>query len=195
MPADPCSGSGPGLDGVVLPAAAPGGAIGAIDLDDLAAGSTFGEDFFYDKLMGQPGSERNGCPCGCRRRSRHQESAGSRTVSGLAMTSPSDGGGEQRSAGKTDRTAMGPLDQAPIRSRPFPAGRPQQARSTDPTEDSSRKGWVGRMRGQIRTPAWGYLDTHSGLTGEWFPVDSTRAAPARPLPHRSLGAGQDVFGC
>jgi hypothetical protein len=41
--------------------------------------------------------------------------------------------------GKTDRTVTGPLDQARIRSRTFPAGRPHQARTTDHAEDNSRK--------------------------------------------------------
>lgn len=66
------------------------------------------------------------------------------------MPSLCDGGGEERSAGKTDRTVMGPLDQARIRSRSFPAGRPHQARTTDHAEDSNQ----GRSGGRLRSQAW-----------------------------------------
>lgn len=57
---DPRSGSGLGVDGVVLAEAAPGGAIGSVDLDDLVAG--------IDKLTAQPGSERTGALGGKDRR-------------------------------------------------------------------------------------------------------------------------------
>jgi len=73
----------------------------------------------------------------------------------------SDGGGEERSAGKTDRTVMGPLDQARIRSRTFPAGRPfgpglQIMRRTT-------AGKQGRSLEESELVCWGSLDHHSRL--------------------------------
>jgi len=61
-----------------------------------------------------------------------------------------------------DWTVMGPLDQARIWSRTFPAGRPHQARTTDNAEETAGK--LGRWLEGSGLVCWGSLDHYSLLT-------------------------------
>jgi hypothetical protein len=80
------------------------------------------------------------------------------------MPSMLDGDGEERSAREPDRTVMGPLDQARIRSRHSSADRPHPPRATNQRKSTNRR-WASQETSQL----WGTRFFESSQPGKMRP--------------------------